>query len=108
MAPKRLALAVVLLLSVAAPASAQISGNAAHGATIAQSICAACHAVTRDGRRSPNPMAPTFFSVATTLGMTDRALRVWLQTSHPTMPNYVLNRDDTDDIVAYILSLKER
>jgi hypothetical protein len=52
-------------------------------------------------------MAPTFSSVATTLGMTDRALRVWLQTSHPTMPNYVLSRDDTDDIVAYILSLKQ-
>lgn len=38
--------------------------------------------------------------------MTDRALRVWLQTSHPTMPNFVLTRDERNDIAAYILSLK--
>jgi len=101
----RLFLAIVLA-AAATPAAAQPFGNAARGMGIAQSICAHCHAVTRQARRSPDPMAPTFFSVATTLGMTDRALRVWLQTSHPTMPNYVLNRDETDDIVAYILSLK--
>jgi len=101
----RLFLAIVLA-AAATPAVAQPFGNVARGMGIAQSTCARCHAVTREARRSPDPMAPTFFSVATTLGMTDRALRVWLQTSHPTMPNYVLNRDETDDIVAYILSLK--
>jgi hypothetical protein len=51
-------------------------------------------------------MAPNFTSIATTLGMTDRALRVWLQSSHPTMPNVVLTQDERDDVIAYILGQK--
>ena len=100
---------LVLALAFAAFASqaaAQPFGNAARGSGLARSNCAACHAVGRGPDASPDPMAPRFSAVADTPGMTDRALRVWLQTSHPTMPNYILNRDDTDDIVAYILSLK--
>lgn len=104
----RMLLAVAFAIALASSAAAQTPGNAAKGAGLAQSICAACHAVGRGPARSPNPMAPRFSAVAATPGMTDRALRVWLQTSHPTMPNFVLNRDDTDDIVAYILSLKAR
>ena len=38
--------------------------------------------------------------------MTATALSVWLQSSHPTMPNFILNNDDTRNIIAYILSLK--
>jgi hypothetical protein len=40
--------------------------------------------------------------------MTGTALTVWMQTSHPTMPNFVLTKQDTLDVVAYILSLKGR
>ena len=39
--------------------------------------------------------------------MTATALRVWLQTSHPTMPNIMLAPNDMDNVVAYILSLKD-
>ena len=101
-------LLAVALAALASPALAQPVGDAARGSGLARSDCAGCHAVGRGPAASPNPMAPRFSSVADTPGMTDRALRVWLQTSHPTMPNYILNRDDTDDIVAYILSLKGR
>jgi hypothetical protein len=38
--------------------------------------------------------------------MTDRALRVWLQSSHPTMPNFILSGDEKNDVIAYILSLQ--
>ena len=38
--------------------------------------------------------------------MTGRALAVALQTSHETMPNFVLERHDRDNIVAYIMSLR--
>jgi hypothetical protein len=31
---------------------------------------------------------------------------VWLQTSHPTMPNIKLKPETMDDIIAYILSLR--
>jgi hypothetical protein len=51
-------------------------------------------------------MAPAFAGVAGWPGMTDRALRVWLQSSHPTMPTFVLSRTERNDLVAYILSLR--
>jgi hypothetical protein len=53
-------------------------------------------------------MAPNFTDLATTLGMTDRALRVWLRSSHPTMPNIVLTDNERDDVIAYIMSLRTR
>ena len=56
---------------------------------------------------SPLPEAPTFQSVADTPGMTEFALSVWLQSSHPTMPNIVLEQDDLRNVVAYIRSLKK-
>ena len=40
--------------------------------------------------------------------MTATALRTWLQTSHPTMPNIVLKADDRDNVIAYILSLNAK
>jgi mono/diheme cytochrome c family protein len=84
---------------------AQESGNAKKGANLAQTVCAQCHAVGPGLNRSPNPMAPAFAGVAGWPGMTDRALRVWLQSSHPTMPTFVLSRTERNDLVAYILSL---
>jgi hypothetical protein len=32
---------------------------------------------------------------------------VWLQTSHPTMPNIILEPNDMSNVVAYILSLSK-
>ena len=40
--------------------------------------------------------------------MTEYALRAFLKTPHPTMPNIMMKADDMDDIVSYILSLKPR
>jgi hypothetical protein len=41
--------------------------------------------------------------------MTGTALAVWFRTSHPvlpkTMPNLVIEDDDMDNVIAYILSL---
>jgi len=31
-------------------------------------------------------------------------LSVWLQTSHPTMPNIILEQDDMRNVIAYIRS----
>ena len=49
-----------------------------------------------------------FAVVANTPGMTERAIVVWLQTSHPTMPNFMIPEEARDDLVAYIMSLKAR
>jgi len=105
---KRMFLAVAVSISLVSHATAQEPGDVKKGTALARSVCAQCHAVGKGERRSPDPMAPSFVSVAETPGMTSKALRVWLQTSHPTMPNYILGDHDRDDIVAYILSLDER
>ena len=105
---KRIFLAVAVSISLVSHATAEEPGDAKKGAELARSVCAQCHAVGSGQRRSPDPMAPSFESVATTPGMTGTALRVWLRTSHPTMPNFVLGDHDRDDIAAYILSLDTR
>lgn len=91
---------------IAVEASAQDMGDAKKGGDFARMVCAECHAVNADQTRSPNAKAPAFAAVSKTSGMTEMALRTWLQTSHPTMPNLVLKVEERDDVVAYILSLK--
>jgi hypothetical protein len=44
--------------------------------------------------------------VAAEPSMTEYALRAFLKTPHPTMPNIMMKPDDMDDVVSYILSLK--
>ena len=68
---------------------------------------AGCHAVQRGGLASPNEKAPPFEAIANTRGMTEMALRVWFQTPHPTMPNLMMTARQKDDVISYILSLKE-
>lgn len=103
---KAFPIAIAVLVSVASQVVAQEPGDAVKGAKLALSVCAQCHAVRADQSHSPNPMAPGFANVAGWPGMTDRALRVWLQTSHQTMPNFILKPRERDDVVAYILSLR--
>ena len=90
------------------PASQTVAQDAdvEAGAAYAGQVCAACHAVLANERHSPLPQAPAFQSVADTPGMTELALSVWLQSSHPTMPNIILEQDDLRNVVAYIRSLK--
>jgi mono/diheme cytochrome c family protein len=103
---KLVSTAILALIALAPHAIAQETGNARKGAVVAQSVCAQCHAVRAGEKRSPDPMAPSFASVAMWPGMSVMALDVWLQSSHPTMPNFKLTRSDRDDVVAYIMSLK--
>jgi mono/diheme cytochrome c family protein len=103
---RRISFAVVLLIAVTSGAGAQQPGDLQKGAALAQSVCAQCHAVRNGQLRSPNPMAPSFSNVAQWPGMTEMALRAWLQSSHSLMPNIVLDGDEKNNVIAYILSLK--
>jgi mono/diheme cytochrome c family protein len=98
-------LGAAMLLASCYAAQAQEADIAA-GAAYAGKVCAACHAVLANEQTSPLPQAPSFQSVADTPGMTELALTVWLQSSHPTMPNIILEQDDLRNVVAYIRSLK--
>jgi mono/diheme cytochrome c family protein len=101
---RSLCLAAALILRIDG-AEAEEAGDPNRGLTYAKKVCAECHAVLPD-EESSDFMAPTFTGVANTPGMTATALAVWLQSSHPTMPNLIISPADRDDVVAYIVSLK--
>ncbi len=100
------ALIALAAMCLPAPASAQIQGNAAAGQKLAVRLCGDCHRTEAGPGLSPLGAAPRFSAVAKTKGMSALALNVWMKTSHPTMPNIQLTDDASDDIIAYILSLR--
>jgi mono/diheme cytochrome c family protein len=96
-----------MLLCTAAGAQSQEVGNPEVGLKIAQNACAECHLVVKAEGRSNNPDAPTFEAIARTPGLTRAALAAALQTSHRNMPNLIIKPDDAQNIMTYILSLKD-
>jgi len=99
-------LAAVMLIAGFGTAGAMEYGDPVRGQLYAKKTCSGCHAVLADDLLSPVSEATDFVTVANTPGMTRTALTVWLQTPHPTMPNLVIEPQDKDDVIAYILSLK--
>jgi mono/diheme cytochrome c family protein len=95
-----------IVLAGAADAVADELGNSQAGFVYAQHYCSKCHGISAED--SPLPQAPRFRDVADQPGITATALTVWLQTSHPTMPNIIVEPQDMRNVIAYILSLKGR
>lgn len=105
----RKAAIIAALAACAVPGAARAEqiGNAEEGLAYARAHCAECHGVESTAQDfSPNADAPDFSVVANTPGMTERALVVWLQTSHPTMPNFIIPPEARDNLIAYIMTLK--
>ena len=86
---------------------AQEAGDTRAGHVLARQVCASCHAVSPGETRSPDARAPAFQALASTPGMTGTALTVALRTSHETMPNLMLEREELRNVIAYILSLED-
>ena len=99
-------LALALVAAVAASA-AQADGDVERGRVYVESACAGCHAVQGGQSESPDPNAIPFAAVAQTSGIASPSLFMLLRTSHETMPNIVIQANDLEDVVAYILSLKK-
>ena len=85
------------------------SGNPEAGRVYAREVCSPCHAVTAEQASQRSiAIAPDFQTIANTPGMTATALRAFLQTPHPKMPNLILTAQQSADVIAYILSLRDR
>ena len=95
---------LIATLALSSAAFAQ-SGERAVGRRIATELCGDCHEV-----RPPFPAfyryPPTFEEIAKRPSTTRLALKVFLQSNHTIMPNFIVSKSDADDIIAYILSLK--
>ena len=95
------------LAVLAGQAGAQdLPGDPAAGADLAHEVCAVCHLVAEDQPTDPG-VGPSLIEVAGHPATTELSLRAFLQTPHATMPNLMLTPEETDDIVAYLLSLKD-
>jgi cytochrome c len=79
--------------------------SVAAGHRLAEAWCKDCHAIEAT-TAGPAKAAPAFSKVANLRSTTALSLKVFLRTSHPSMPNIVIAPNETDDLVNYILSLK--
>ena len=92
-------------ISMAMAALNGASADAVAGKESAEKWCAECHSLRPD-RLSPNSAAPTFPQLAAEPSITQYSLRAFFQSPHETMPQIAFTREQMDDIVDYILSLK--
>jgi mono/diheme cytochrome c family protein len=102
---RRILFASSTFIAAAFPAIAADADDMRHGRELAQQICADCHAVRPAEVQSPNRNAPSFEDIAGVSGISPIALKVALRSSHREMPNLILNDNELDRIIAYILSL---
>jgi mono/diheme cytochrome c family protein len=98
------------------PFTGALAQNSKAGKTLAVQVCSRCHAVLPGEGINPNPDPLPFTKVgeplpfediSNTPGITEMALYAWMTTSHPTMPNIALEREELRNVVAYIVSLKK-
>jgi mono/diheme cytochrome c family protein len=98
-------ISVLLIWPVSAAGAAEM--NTAAGKQLAKEWCKACHIVEKGQINGTSTAAPTFFHIAGNPATTEMSLRAFFATPHEQMPNFQLTNQQTDDIIAYILSLRE-
>ncbi|MDO8981993.1 MAG: cytochrome c [Afipia sp.] len=104
---------VALILSFALFAFAMTSSAMAaspaelRGRTFAQTNCARCHSIDRS-TASPLAIAPPFRTLHKKypIDTLAEALAEGIDTGHPTMPMFVLEPDQINDLLSFLKSLK--
>ena len=89
----------------AASSFAQTASETATGRQLAIRMCADCHRVTAQ-QAAPRGTAPSFAAIANLTSTTQMALHAFLSTPHANMPNLVLKPQEQNEVIAYILSLR--
>jgi mono/diheme cytochrome c family protein len=95
-------------LAAQSPVLAQpADGDPASGRSIATRLCSSCHRVlpmTLSDKADP----PSFQSIADQPSTTGISLNVFLHSNHNNMPDFILSSAVSNDLIAYILSLKQK
>ena len=100
---------MALMVAVLATRVTWAAGDATDvsaGRELALNWCSECHLVAENQERVSSDAVPTFFAIANHRSTTELGLRVFLTSPHGTMPNIMLTREQIDEIIAYILSLR--
>jgi mono/diheme cytochrome c family protein len=110
MLKRALTATAIIAIAPAFPVHAQdFSGAGAvrAGRELAITLCSECHVVVpRQFTRRRIGGPPDFVDIANEASTTAMALSAFLRSPHPTMPNLVLSDRQSNDAIAYILSLK--
>ena len=99
----------VLAVSACAANAQDAPGNPEAGRVFARHVCSPCHAVTAEqASQRTIAIGPDFQTIANGSGITATALHAFLQTPHPKMPNLILTPEQSADVIAFVLSLRDR
>lgn len=104
---RNLAIVIAALSAMTTSAMGQSGpGDASQGHEMARNVCAECHRVEKGQKSRKLSPIKAFQEIANNPARTALSLRVFLRTPHRNMPNLVLSEAETDNIIAYIHSLK--
>ena len=101
--------AFVLALTVTSTGvlAEELLGDPTAGRRLAEDVCSACHVIAPGQASTTDADAPAFPDLANQPSVTALSLRAFLQIPHERMPDLHLDRDETDNVIAYILSFDE-
>ena len=83
------------------------AGDPASGLRLATALCSQCHRIlpmALPDRADP----PSFQSIADLPSTTGISLYVFLHSNHRNMPDFIVSNAESNDLIAYILSLKKK
>lgn len=83
------------------------TADVARGRHLAEAWCTECHSIERATART-GTIAPDFLAIAQRRTTTEFSLKAFLKSEHKTMPNFIIEPPEANDLVAYILSLRRR
>ncbi len=99
-------LAIAALFVIMRRAGGETAADgAAAGHRLAEAWCKACHAI-EPNMAGMSDQAPAVTAIANRHGTTALSIKVFLKTSHASMPNIVIAPEQAEDIAEYILSLR--
>lgn len=95
---------LILLIALSIAPAAHAAGDPETGRALAQQWCSACHVVDLEGHGTD--AAPALPALLGDEARSPDQLRGWLTAPHPPMPDLELTRQEIENIVAYLESLR--
>ena len=99
------AMAGLTILAAGAALAQRMPGNVNSGHELAKTWCVGCHLIEAH-ETTARDVVPSFSAIAAMKSTTELSLQAFLQTPHDHMPDWRLSRQQIDDVVAYIMSLR--
>jgi acetyl esterase/lipase len=93
-------------VGVVVSGSTQLTGISI-GRHLAETVCSACHQISANAHGpGPNPDAPNFVDISR-MSMSKLDIKVFLRSSHPSLPTVILSSAEIDSIADYIERLNK-